>query len=203
MIKHRHQCDLLVPLEDLLRIAFVDRLPGTKNSYWFLHHRVALELLRVLEAGEGIADRRAHRHVGDRGSASALRAAESRCIADRADACQQLRNVPAARAAVDAELSTRRRSSRRPSTSASARRSWHPAPTPDTATRAQALGRWRRPARRWRRARDPSAPRPCDPCCSRRRRADRARSGTGRRPPAGRRGPSASGRRGCAATRPR
>src|ERR1700751_1831691 len=43
--QERYPCDRLGPREDLLRIAFVDRLPRDKECRVVVDHRVALQLL--------------------------------------------------------------------------------------------------------------------------------------------------------------
>ena len=96
-----------------------------------------------------------------------------------------------------------RRSTTPPSISASARRSSRPARTPDTAPPAPASCRWRRRARRWPPARGPSAPRPCDPWRSTRRRADRGPWERARSPSADKCGPSTHAQPPFAGTQPR
>src|SRR5215472_7659002 len=65
-----HLCDRLVPVDDLLRIAFMDRLPGDEEGRIVSDHGTAFQLFRILVTGEGIADGRAHRDVRDRGIGS-------------------------------------------------------------------------------------------------------------------------------------
>ena len=70
-----------------------------------LDHGVALQLLRVLEARERVADRRAHRDVGDRRVDVRRLGQRNRVVARIARAHrQQLGDVAAAGAAVDADL---------------------------------------------------------------------------------------------------
>src|SRR5262252_7695131 len=65
--EQRHQGHLLPVLEDLLRIALVDRLPRVEVDPVVLDHRVALRPLRLLEPRVRVADGRARRYVRNPG----------------------------------------------------------------------------------------------------------------------------------------
>src|SRR5262245_25105215 len=65
--KERHQVDLFLALENLLRIALVDRLPRIEEHLVVFHHALVAAPLRVLIACKSVADRRTHRNVGDGG----------------------------------------------------------------------------------------------------------------------------------------
>src|SRR5262249_55506602 len=100
-----HLCDRLVTVEDLLRIAFVDRVPRGEERRVVLDHRDALQLLRILVTGKGVADGRAHRDVCDRG-VGAWRFPQRNGVVPGLPRPhgEQLRNMAAAGTAVDADL---------------------------------------------------------------------------------------------------
>src|SRR6202035_2343328 len=74
-----HLCDCLVPVEDLLRIAFVDRVPGDEERRVVLDHGAALQLFRILVAG-------AWRRMRPRRRLPALPSTGSRCTGNPAAA---------------------------------------------------------------------------------------------------------------------
>src|SRR5579863_5934233 len=96
-----HLCDRLVPVEDLLRIAFVDRVPGDEECRVVPDHRAALPVFRILVAGERVADGRAHRDVCDRG-VGLRRFPQRDCVVPGIPwpHGEQLRNMASARTAV-------------------------------------------------------------------------------------------------------
>src|SRR5216683_1970079 len=55
--EERDQGDLFLALKKLLRVAFVDRLPGREEHLVVLHHALVVATLGVLVARKGVADR--------------------------------------------------------------------------------------------------------------------------------------------------
>ena len=83
----------------------MDRLPRIEEHLVVLHHALVAAPLRVLVARKGVADRRAHRDVGD-GGVDVRRGGKRNGIVARIARThrQELRDVTAARGCVDADL---------------------------------------------------------------------------------------------------
>jgi hypothetical protein len=83
----------------------VDRLPRDEERRVVRDHGAALQLFRILVAGEGIADGRAHRDVCDRGVGFRRFLQRDRIVPGiPRPHGEQRRNMAAARTAVDADL---------------------------------------------------------------------------------------------------
>src|SRR5581483_5026378 len=80
--QERREADLLVPVEDLLRIGLVDGLPRLEEEHVVFHHPFAVVSLGILTPRERIAYWRAHRRVSDRG-VSMRRFGEGNCVITR------------------------------------------------------------------------------------------------------------------------